>query len=225
VRVVVAAGANIESRVVLAVGIHAQAQQLLLVRGGGLADLVDHAARRDLAVHHGGRTLQDFHPLQVPAVEHAAVPLAALRRAHAIQGYVVGPAAGIEAADAEVVHAVVDAAAFQAHARHIAHRIVERLHAARIQFGAFDHRHRLRRFGNAGIGPGCAAGAVGCAVGVDLDCIQGGGRLCEGGRCGGAGDAAGDGQQVGMQPAEGSGGGGHVLPVSGSSQSDVYSPF
>ncbi|MNV23836.1 hypothetical protein D3C71_1148730 [compost metagenome] len=194
------AGADVERRVVLAIGIHTHAQLLLLIRRRRLAHLVDHAARGDLTVHHRRRALEHFHPLQVPAVEHAAVPLRALRRAHAVQGDVVGPAAGIEATDAEVIHAVVDARALQADTGDIAHCIVERLHTARIQFRPLDHRYRLRGLGQRGVGFGRAADAVGSAVGIDAHRVQIGGGLGVGGgnECGGQ---AGQGQQVGAQPA------------------------
>lgn len=204
-----AAGADVERGAVLAVGIQPETQLLHLVGGGRLAHLVDHAAWGHLAVHHGRRTLEHFNTLQVPAVEHAAVPLAALWRAHPVEGDVVGPAAGVETADAEIVDTIVDAAAFQADTGHIAHCIVERLHAARIQLGALDHRHRLGCLGKGGAGLGGAAGAVGGTVGIDADGIELSGALRQRGGDGQAGKDAGQGEQIGTQSAGRDGGGGH----------------
>ena len=197
--VVAGAGADIEGAAPGAMAVHAQLQDLPLARFGRLADLVDQAARSHLAVHHRRRSLQHLHPLQVPGVDLAAVPGAARRRcAQAVHGHGTALAAGAEAADAEVVVAVVLAGALQHHAGDVAHGFVEVDRATRIQFLAGDHRDGPGDLGDRGVGLGRAGGVGGGAVGVDLDRVQFGdfvGAIGRGLGLGGAGQQQGRQQQ------------------------------
>ena len=171
--VVAGAGADIEGADPGAVAVHAQLQDLALARFGGLADLVDQATGRHLAVHDRRRPLQHLDPVQVPGVDLAAVPGAAGRRcAQAVHGHGAAFAAGAETADAEVVVAVVLAGALQHHAGDVAHGFVEVDRATRVQFLAGDHRDGPGDLGDRGVGLGRAGAVGGDPVGVDLDRVQ-----------------------------------------------------
>ena len=110
-----------------------QIDQALRGRGGALADGIDHAAGRRLAVEDGGRALEQLHAFQTKWLRGPDI-VAGAEQAVAIK--VLG---GIEATHLEPVGVVVRAIETGEHAGAVAHGLVELLHGVLIQLLAVDH--------------------------------------------------------------------------------------
>ncbi|MNF84427.1 hypothetical protein D3C84_667880 [compost metagenome] len=119
-----------------------QIDQSLRGRGRTLADGVDHAAGRGLAVEDGGRAFQHFHAFQAEGLGGPHI-VAGAEQAVAIQ---VG--GGIEATDLEPVGVVVRAIQAGEYTGAVAHGLIELKHGVLIQLLAIDHRDGTGRLGH-----------------------------------------------------------------------------